>query len=192
MDPRHTLEAVRRHLRPDSRYHARHRALRTGGRAPLPLHHHAGRLLPAHRQLGQHPQGVGRRHGHLRRHLRRHLGGVPVVPSQALSVRDLRRCHRPRAARGPGHRPTRQLVQPGALRLAHHVAVGPEAQRRGRHRQIRNLLFWRAMPGLQDHAVPPDVPVRDASGTSLAPRSSSTSATSLPTGSRPASSSPCT
>lgn len=31
MDPRHTLEAVRRHLRPDSRHHARHRALRTGG-----------------------------------------------------------------------------------------------------------------------------------------------------------------
>lgn len=92
----------------------------------------------------------------------------------------------------PGHRPTRQLVQPRALRLAHHVAVGPEAQRRGRHRQIRNLLFWRAMPGLQDHAVPPDVPVRDDPGTSLAPRSSSTSATSLPTGSRPASSSPCT
>ena len=33
--------------------------------------------------------------------------------------------------------------------VAHHAAVGPEAQRRGRHRQIRNLLFWRAMPGLQ-------------------------------------------
>ncbi len=97
MDPHHTLEAVRRHLRPDSRHHARHRALRAGGRAPLPLHHHAGRLLPAHRQLGQHPQGVGRRHGHLRRHLRRHLGGVPVVPPPALSVPcwpmpSLRRC----------------------------------------------------------------------------------------------------
>ena len=46
--------------------------------ASVPLHHDARHLLPANRQPHQHPQGVGRRHGHLRRH----RGGGPWPRSQ--------------------------------------------------------------------------------------------------------------
>ena len=80
------------------------------------------------------------------------------------------------------------------LRLAHHVAVGPEANDADAIGKSEICYSGaRAMPGLQDHAVPaPDVPVRD----DLEPRLRR--AHHLPRlqacrpAWRPASSSPCT
>ena len=45
------------------------------------------------------------------------------------------RLHRAGADGSAGHRTTGQLVQPGTVRHADHAAMGPQAQRCGRHRQ---------------------------------------------------------
>ena len=72
----------------------------------------------------------------------------------------------PGLLRRAGHRPSRQLVQPRALRLADRPAVGP-----------RDRVRQPGVPGRarRGHAVPPDVPLRDR----LEPRSASPSSSLL-------------
>ena len=90
--------------------------LRSGGRTPLPLHHHAGRLLPPT--------------GNLINILKVWEGGMAIFGvspwarwwrscGAATSITVSRSSPTPSlAAPGPGHRPTRQLVQPGTRRVA--------------------------------------------------------------------------
>src|SRR5660398_26448 len=89
----------------------------------------------------------------------RHLGRDRVrwgrrldrLPPPGCADAGVRRRGRARAPRRPGDRPVGQLVQPGAVRRAHHVAVGPADRRRAPSGRVR----------LRDD-LPPDVPVRAA------------------------------
>ena len=120
------------------------------GGQDLLRHHHAQRhpaaLVGRVRHLVGRARDLG---GHRGRGCGRHLAGTPGRRER----RPVCQRHRPGAAGRPGGRPRRQLFQSGAVREAHHAALGsgdlpgPPAGR---------------VPRLRD--LPADVPVRDHLG----------------------------
>ncbi len=95
-------------------------------------------------RVGGRPRHLGRGRARCRRRVHR-------VPAPARELPGVRGRARPRPAARAGRRSPRQLVQPGAVRLAHDAAVGPAGRRLGRR-------GGRLPAG---HAVPPDLPLRD-------------------------------
>ena len=105
---------------------------------------------------------LGRRPRHLGRHRPRRGGRADRVPPQGHPAAGDGGRDRPGHRRGAGHRPHRQLLQPGALRRAHGPAVGPgglPALQPGRPGQPAQRRRDRAHPAAGEPG-PPDVPVR--------------------------------
>ena len=75
-------------------------------------------LLGGVRDLGRRPGHLGRGRAGWRRRVDR-------LSAAGHSVAGVRRCDRARNRSGPGDRPDRELLQPGALRQGDDAAVGP-------------------------------------------------------------------
>ena len=111
------------------RRRARHRglggAVRHHRRPDLPRHHHPAGVLRRGRRPADAPSRSGRAASASGARSPRRRRRLDRLPAPGHPAAGLRRRPRPRAAAGPGDRPARQLVQPGALRPPHRPAVGP-------------------------------------------------------------------
>ena len=107
---------------------------RAGDRGGHPLRHRRGPALPRDHRLpallrprsgpDRRPEDLERRTRHLGCGRRRGGRRLPGRPPQAGPLPGPAGRRRPGSGRRPGHRPARQLVQPGAVRSPDHAAVG--------------------------------------------------------------------